>query len=410
MSSTRATRSIPRVSPKAYEYVNAVLDFGFHNAHSVGMTARLEREFASRMGQKHGIAHANGTATLQSALLAADVGVGDEVIVPAFTVFSTPAAPLQCNAVPIVADVDPETWTLDVEDVRRKLSPRTKAIIPVSICGLMPDMDPIMDIARQRNLIVIEDNAQGYLCEYHGRVSGSIGHLASFSFQASKTVTCGDGGILICSDDALALAARRAATIGFRDLSVRPGATVVPEELRCRPDYKRHSTLGWNQRLPEIACAVALAELERVDELVAMRVGSAEAFAEVVDRCDWLTPQRVPAGYRHTYWTYPIKIERDDVEWSAFHHRFVELGGDGFYGAYSPAHLEEVFGRLTEAIRTHPERYPHWAPYWPDYSPGLCPNWESIQPRIAMLKTNYFNIDDARRQAEILERTIQAFS
>lgn len=403
-------RSIPRVSPKAYEYVKQVLDFGFHNAHSVGMTARLEREFAARMGQKHGIAHANGTATLQSALMAAGVGAGDEVIVPAFTVFSTPAAAMHTGAVPIVADVHPETWTLDVEDVRRKLTSRTKAIIPVSICGLMADMDPIMEMAREHNLVVIEDNAQGYLCEYRGKLSGSIGHFASFSFQASKTVTCGDGGILICSDDALALNARRAATIGFRDLSVRPGDTVVPEELRCRPDYKRHSDLGWNQRLPEIACAVALAELERIDELVAMRVASAEAFAEVVDRCDWLTPQHVPTGCRHTYWTYPVRIERDDIDWSAFRSRFVELGGDGFYGAYSPAHLEEVFENLTRAIRKHPARYPQWAERWPDYSPGLCPTWEAIQPRMAMFKTNYFNTRDACRQAAILEQTIKAFS
>jgi perosamine synthetase len=184
-------QTIPRVAPKAYDYVRETLDFGFHNAHSVGMTARLEQEFARRMGQRYGIAHCNGTATMQSALMAAEVGVGDEVIVPAFTVHATAAAVLHCNAIPIVADVDPNTWTLDVGDLRRKLTDRTKGIIPVSIAGLMPDMDPIMALADEHDLIVIEDNAQGYLCEYKGRVSGSIGHFASFSFQASKTVTCG---------------------------------------------------------------------------------------------------------------------------------------------------------------------------------------------------------------------------
>ncbi|NOY79442.1 MAG: DegT/DnrJ/EryC1/StrS family aminotransferase [Kiritimatiellaeota bacterium] len=403
-------RSIPRVSPKAREYVGDVLDFGFHNAHSVGMTARLEQRFAERMGAKYGIAHCNGTATLQSALLAAGVGVGDEVIVPAFTVFSTPAAALQCNAVPVVADVDPETWTLDPEDVRRKITPRTKAVIPVSICGLMPDMGPLMELAREHDLIVIEDNAQGYLSEYHGRVAGAIGHFASFSFQASKTVTCGDGGILICRDPDLALKARRAATLGFRDLSVTPGDNVVDEELRCHPDYRRHCSLGWNQRLPEIACAVALAELERVEELVEMRCLCAEAFAEVVDRCDWLTPQRVPEGYRHTYWTYPVKIEREDVDWAEFRRTFTALGGDGFYGAYCPVHLEEVFENLTVAIRARPERYPQWTGNWPDYSPGLCPAWERIQPRIAMFKTNYFDTVEARRQAVVLEQTVRRFS
>lgn len=402
-------RSIPRVSPRAYDYVRDTLDFGFHNAHSVGMTARLEQEFSRRMGQRYGIAHCNGTATMQSALMAADVGVGDEVIVPAFTVHATAAAVLHCNAVPVVADVDPDTWTLDVNDLRRKLTDRTKAIIPVSIAGLMPDMDPVMALADEHGLVVIEDNAQGYLCEYKGRVSGSIGHFASFSFQASKTVTCGDGGILICSDDNLTIKARRAAIGGFRDLSVKPGHTVVTEELRCQPDYKRHSTLGWNQRLPEIACAVALAELERVDELVEMRCRSAQALATVVDQCDWLIPQAVPDGYTHTYWTYMVRLDRDDVDWSDFRRTFVELGGDGFYGAYCPVHLEEMFANLTTAIQETPDRYPHWAPYWPDYLPGLCPVWEALQPRILMFKTNYFDTDEADRQADILAETIRRF-
>ena len=405
----RARHSIPRVSPKAYDYVRDVLDFGFHNAHSVGVTAKLEQSFARRMGQRYGIAHCNGTATMQSALMAADVGVGDEVIVPAFTVNSTPAAVLHCNAVPVVADVNADMWTLDVDDVRRKLTARTKAIIPVSIAGLMPDMDPIMALAAEHGLTVIEDNAQGCLCQYKGQVSGSIGHFASFSFQASKTVTCGDGGILICSDEELAVKARRAATLGYRDLSVTPGHTAVTEELRCHPGYKRHSELGWNQRLPEIACAVALAELERVDELVAMRCLCAQALADVVRECDSLIPQAVPDGYTHTYWTYMVKLDRDDIDWADFRRAFVDRGGDGFYGAYCPAHLEEVFANLTVAIRENPERYPHWAPYWPDYSPGLCPVWETIQPRIIMFKTNYFDTDEAYRQADILAETIRQF-
>jgi perosamine synthetase len=101
----------------------------------------------------------------------------------------TATVALYVNAVPIVADVDPETWTISVEDIRRKITPRTKAIIPVSICGLAPDMDPIMELAREHKLTVIEDNAQCYLGYYKGRVVGSIGHFASFSFQASKHMT-----------------------------------------------------------------------------------------------------------------------------------------------------------------------------------------------------------------------------
>ena len=130
--------SIPRVSPRSREYVNQVLDYGMHNTRSAGMVARLEKAFAERFGQRYAIAHANGTVTMHTALMAADVGVGDEVIVPAYTVYSTASVVLNAGAVPIFADVDPRTWTIDPADVRRKISPRTRAIIPVSIGGLAP--------------------------------------------------------------------------------------------------------------------------------------------------------------------------------------------------------------------------------------------------------------------------------
>ncbi len=403
-------KKIPRVTPKAYDYVREVLDFGFHNAHSPGMTARLEREFAERFGQKYGIAHANGTCTMQSALMAAGVGVGDEVIVPSFTVFSTPASVLHCNAVPVIVDVDPDTWNISVDAIREKITDRTKAIIPVAICGLAPDLDPIMKLAEEHNLVVIEDNAQCVIGKYKGRIAGSIGHFASYSFQASKTVTCGSGGILICSDDKLALGARKAATIGFKDLTLKPGDNVVSEKLRCRPDYQRHDSMGWNQRLPEIAAAVALAELERIDELVEMRAYSASAFAGVVEACDWLVPQKTPEGYVNAYWNYAAKITRDDIVWADFLDAFMDMGGDGFYGTYQPAHLEPVFANLNKAVDENPDRYPHYAGILPRYERGTCPVWETIQPRIIMLKTNYFDTAEADKQAEIFAETIKRFN
>lgn len=406
---TRENKSIPRVAPKAYEYVKQTLDFGFHNAHSPGFTARLESEFAARFGQKYGIAHCNGTATMQSALLGAGIGAGDEVVVPAFTVFSTSAVVLQSNAVPVIVDVDPDTWTISLDEVRRHITPKTKAIIPVSICGVPPDLDPILEIAKEHNLIVIEDNAQCLPGWYKGKIVGSLGHFASFSFQASKTLTCGDGGILICSDETLALAARKAATCGFKDLSLRPGDNVVSEELRCRPDYARHDRLGWNQRLPEVACAVALAELERVDELAEMRTYSGMAFDSVVRACDWLVPQETPAGCVNAYWTYAARITRDDIVWEKLLSTFIELGGDGFYAAYLPAHLEPVFANLNRAVDANPGRYPHFAGRLPRYERGMCPVWERIQPRVIMLKTNYFDTREADRQAEILARTLERF-
>jgi perosamine synthetase len=401
--------SIPRVSAKAREFVQQVLDFGFHNTTGPGIAGRLEREFAARFGAKYGILHCNGTATMHSCLMAAGVGAGDEVIVPSLTMASTAFVALYVNAVPIFADIDPETFTISADDIRRKITPRTRAIIPVSIYGLSPDMDPIMELARPHNLTVIEDNAQCFLGHYKGRLVGSIGQMASFSFQGSKHMTCGDGGIVITDEEELATRIRRACVLGYSAISSKPGASSIPEELRCHPSFARHVELGYNFRMPEIAAAVALGELERLKELVEMRKAVAGLLDEVVRGCRWLVPQKTPEGYVHTYWSYAARMTDDGPDWLAFRRKFVELGGDGFYGCWLPVHKEPVFAGLSEAVAANPNRYPQWAGVLPDYRRVSCPVIEKIQPRLVQLKTNYFDLDTAKKQADFLDRAIHWF-
>jgi perosamine synthetase len=172
-----------RIGGREREYASEVLDSEFRSSAGSNMTNRLEKEFAERFGVKYAIAHINGTATMHSALVAAGIGPGDEVIVPPLTMASTPFAVLHANAVPVFADIDLHTFTIDPEDICRKITLYTKAIIPVALYGLSPDMDQIMDIAREHGLAVIEDDAECFLGYYKGKTVGSIGHMASFSFQ-----------------------------------------------------------------------------------------------------------------------------------------------------------------------------------------------------------------------------------
>jgi perosamine synthetase len=403
-------KSIPRVSPKAREYVDQVLSYGFHNTTSPGISARLESLFAEKFGVRYAMAHANGTVTMHSALMAAGIGAGDEVIVPPLTAAATGIVVLHVNAVPIFADIDPETWTISVDDIRRKITERTKAIIPVSIYGLSPDLDGIMDIAREHHLTVIEDNAECFLGYNKDRIVGSIGDFASFSFQSSKHMTCGDGGMLITDDEELATAARRVASFGYASASSKPGASVMPEAERCAPQAIRHVSLGYNFRLPEVAAAVALAELERLEELVAMRQASASILADVVRECSWLTAQKVPAGYVHAYWTYVCLMGEGAPDWSAFREKFVQLGGDGFYGAWRATYREPMFAKLSAEVEESPERFPHWAGIFPDYRQAGCPVMDRVQPRLVQFKTNYWDLAEAHKQADILAETIRHFS
>src|SRR5204862_479167 len=147
---------------------------------------------------------ANGTASMHAALAAAGIGPGDEVIVPPLTMASTAMCVLHAGAIPVFADVHPDTWTLDTRSVAERVTPRTKGIIPVGLYGLPADMDPLMHIAQKHKLFVVEDDAECFLGEYHGRVAGSMGHASSFSFQSSKHMTCGEGGMITTNDEDLA--------------------------------------------------------------------------------------------------------------------------------------------------------------------------------------------------------------
>jgi perosamine synthetase len=406
---TAAKTAIPRMSAKSKEYVNQVLEFGFHNTTSLGFTGRLEKEFAEKFGVKYAITHCNGTATMHTALMAADVGVGDEVIVPSLTMASTAFVALHVNAMPIFADIDPDTFTIDPKDIERKITPRTRAVIPVSIYGLSPDMDPIMALAKKHNLVVIEDNAQCFLGYYKGRVVGSLGHMASFSFQGSKHMTCGDGGITVTDNPEYAVGIRRAAVLGYANISATPGHSSIPQELRCRPDFARHVAFGYNFRMPEIACAAALGELQRLEELVYMRQENVRILGQVVRDCRWLVPQKTPEGYVHSYYCYTCKMTDEGPDWMAFRKKFVELGGDGFYAPWLPVHREPVFQNLSKMVRENPKRWPQFAGFLPDYRQVHCPVLEKMQPRMIQFKTNCLDVDSAQKQADILDKTIRHF-
>ena len=265
-------------------YIKEVLDSGFGSSTTGNMNQRLEAAFAERFGVRYAITHANGTATMHSCLAAAGVGPGDEVIVPALTVISTGSVVLHQNAMPVFADIRPDTFNIDPADVARKITPRTRAIIPVGLYGLPADMDPIMELARQHGLTVIEDNAQCFLGMIGGRIAGTIGHMGSFSFENSKHMTTGDGGIVITDDEALAKRIRKFHGLGYSTIEATDGRVRLRIDDFQNPRFLRHDAFGWNYRLPEVAAAVGLAQLGRLDHYVAKRQAIARLYLEAIAR------------------------------------------------------------------------------------------------------------------------------
>ena len=222
-------------------------------------TQEFLRRFAELQGGGYGVAAANGTVTMEIALRASGIGWGDEVIVPAYTFQATAAAPMAAGAIPVIVDVDPETYCLDPLKAEAAITDKTRAIIPVHLGAQMADMDAIMDLAERYNLVVIEDCAHAHGAKWNGRGAGTIGHFGSFSLQSSKTLSVGEGGVLLCRTPELAAAAASIVNCG-RSHPLGGG----PEEGR---DYH----MGANFRMSEIAAALAAVAIERFPEQARQR-------------------------------------------------------------------------------------------------------------------------------------------
>ena len=256
--------------------------------------AEFERRFAAMHGCKHGIAVANGTVSLRIALLAAGIGAEDEVIVPPYTFVSTASAVVEANAIPVFADVDLSTFNMDAAAVEAVITPRTKAIIPVHFAGHPADMGAMMTIARARRLIVIEDAAHAHGARYKDRPAGSLGHLASFSFQSSKNLTSGEGGIITTNDDALAESCRSIQNCGR-----------VPDGI-----WYEHHVISGNYRLGEFQGALLNCQLDRLEEQTQTRDGNGRYLASRLAGLPGLHPQtRLADCTRHSYHLFMLRID-----------------------------------------------------------------------------------------------------
>ena len=380
-------------------------------------TLKLEKAFTSRFGIRYAIAHNSGTSALHSCLAAAEVGPGDEVISPALTVIMDTMVTLQQNAIPVYADVDPDTFNIDPADIERKITEYTRAIIPVSVFGMAPDFDTIMAMARRYNLTIIEDDAQCFLGTHKGRLVGTIGHAASFSFQGSKHMTSGgDGGMVITNDEEYACNIRKAAVQGYRTISARPGSAMIPRDERQDWSYQRHDRMGYNFRMSAPQAALGLAQLERLDYLVAARCYIASQYERVIreEKCEWLIRPYVPEGLTHSYWCYPCKLDEDKlgINWRQFRKTFIENGGDGLYGLWSPVHLEPIF--QTMAFHGAKDRAPNFDPRYKgrvkSYNIGDCPNAEEFRKTLCLFKTGMQTLDKVNAQIDALRATIRHYA
>lgn len=358
-------------------------------------TNRLEKAFCEKYGVKYAIAVNSGTSGLHAALVAAGVGPGDEVITTPFTVLVDSSLPILMRAEPVFADIDYDTHNIDPKSIEKCITKKTKVIIPVSYHGLPYDIGAVKKIADKYGLVVIEDNAQAMLAEYKGRYVGKDASMTMFSFERTKHVSSGEGGILITDDEVLAEKARKFAGMGFKDLTAGKSkmVAITPKDFQ-NPNYLRHDTIGLNYRFNEFCSAVTLAQFERVEELVKIRRDVAKLYDEVFMDSNFI-PQTVPDGYISSYFTYAVKSPfANSGDWKKFYEVHLDNGGDDFYAMMALAYREPIMVELR---------------YYEKYE-GVCPVAEKVQPISMLFKTNYRNLDDAKRYIDILAKTLKNFS
>lgn len=250
------------------------------------LVSQFEQQFAAYQHCRHGISVANGTLALEVALAAADIGPGDEVIVPAITFISTATAVSRVGALPIFVDIEPYTFNIDPDCVERAITPRTKAIIPVHFGGALANMDRFVELADHHNLYLLEDAAHAHGSEWRGRRAGSIGRASTFSFQGSKVLTAGEGGIVLTNDDDLAARIRSLANQGRR-----PGFS-----------WFHHFELGTNLRLTAFQAAILTAGFERLPSQIVTRTRNATRLLEALRDLDGIHWQEVDPRVTANSW------------------------------------------------------------------------------------------------------------
>ena len=287
----------------------------------------FEEEFATYAGVKHAIAVNSGTAALLVALQAKGIGKGDDVIVPPFTFIATANAVLFAGAKPVFADVDPETFNIDPELIKDKITKETKAIIPVDLYGQTAAMDVIMDIAEDHRLAVIEDACQAHGASLHGKKAGSF-DVGCFSFYPTKNMTTSEGGMITSDDRAFADKARMLRSHGSR--------------IRYY-----HELLGFNLRMTDISAAIGLAQMKKIDDYNNRRIANASLLNEKLQGIPGIELPVVRPGYRHVFHQYTIKVmpdfhlSRDEVI-----QRLTAAGiGTGVYYPV-PIHQQQLYREL----------------------------------------------------------------
>jgi len=293
----------------------------------------FEKKISDYIGTKYCAVFNSGTSALHSALLAHDVGPDDEVIVPSFTFIATANASLFVGAKPVFADIEEKTYGLDPEDVKEKITKKTKAIIPIHYGGCPCLIRELREIAKDNNLILIEDAAEAFGAMVNGEKAGTFGDAAVLSFCQNKVITTGEGGALVTNSKEI-----------YKKLKlIRSHGRLEDEDYFTSPEYMGYVDFGYNFRMSNITAALGVAQLKKVDKIIKMRRKNAEYLTKKLSAVDEIIPPSPPGGYFHVYQMYVIRVQtggRDALS------KYLAKRGIMTKVFFNPVHLTHFYKKL----------------------------------------------------------------
>lgn len=311
------------------KYLQQCIDEGWISSEGP-FVDQFEKKYSKAVNRKHGIAVSSGSAALDIAIKAIGIGAGDEVIMPAFTIISCASPIVRAGATPVLVDCDQSTYNMDVSQIERMITNKTKAILLVHIYGITANVDEILALAKKHGLRLVEDAAEMHGQVYKSRPCGSFGDISITSFYANKLVTSGEGGMLMTDDDALANTARKLRNLYF-------------------DNAKRfiHDELGWNYRMTNLQAAVGLAQLEKMDEFAKIKRRIGEYYLKELEGVDGIQLPVYQNEYcKNIFWVFPLLLNKSYLGTAVEFAKLLQAKGVGTRPFFWPMHKQPVFLKM----------------------------------------------------------------
>lgn len=391
-----------RFSGNELSYFKEIINFGFKFKRE-SFIKMLQDQWSKKFNRKFSITTNSCTSSLHSAFVALNLNKNDEILVPSLVPFMCATTVHLAGATPIYVDISKNNFLLDLDDLQRKITGKTKAVLVVHSYSGVCDLRYLKKICKKNKIYLIEDCAQSFLSKDKNNIlSGTIGDISCWSFQYSKQLTTGDGGMLATDNPILAKKLRQITNLGYASLKAKNSQTIIPKRIRQKPSFFRTSSIGYNYRMSEFTAAIALAQLENSKKILKMRKKCGVKFYEILQKRSRDVVAQDILISNSTFFTVAFYIKKK-ISWDKFRDKFTEFGGEGFYSAAKPVNQEiaikrNLIGRCYSSCKKNCIK-----------SCTGTPNAKLLQKKMILLQTNYQSEKILDNQLIALEKSLNYF-